>query len=77
MTSYVAADVYRISATTTSAGWTTALPATVVTAKFGQTVPVRVHAKRAAGAGATAQIRLTATSESDRTKTATATCSIT
>ncbi|MEV0455789.1 M6 family metalloprotease domain-containing protein [Catellatospora methionotrophica] len=76
VTSYVAADVYRISATTASSGWTTALPATVVTATFGQTVPVQVHARRAAGAGSAAQIRLTATSESDRTKTATATCTI-
>ncbi len=76
VTPYAGSDVYRVSAASSGTGWTTFLPATVVTARAGQTVPVQVFAKRALGARPGTQIRVTVTSESDPTKTATATCRV-
>jgi M6 family metalloprotease-like protein len=73
---YVDSDVYRISATASSAGWTTFVPSAVVSAKFGQTVPVQVYASRAAGTRPGTEIRVTVTSESDPTKSSTATCRV-
>ncbi|GIH06102.1 peptidase M6 [Rhizocola hellebori] len=73
---YANSDVYRITAAANGTGWTTFLPATVVSAGFGQTVPVLVYVKRSPGALAGTQVRVTATSESDPTKTATATCRV-
>jgi hypothetical protein len=72
---YAGADVYRISAAS-GAGWTTWLPTTVTTARFGQFAPVQVYVKRGPGADHRAQVRVTVTSESDPTKTSTATCRI-
>ncbi len=74
VSAFTGSDLYRISATATATGWTTFLPATVVSAKFGQTVPVQVFAKRAPGTRPGTQIRVTVTSESDPTKSATASC---
>jgi M6 family metalloprotease-like protein len=76
VTGFVNSDVYRLSATTTGSGWTTWLPATVTTAKFGQFSTVQVYVKRDAGASRNTRINVTATSESDPTKSSTSTCRI-
>jgi hypothetical protein len=73
VTAQAGGDVYRISAAA-GAGWSAWLPATVTTARFGQTVAVPVYAKRGTGAPRLARVRVTATSESDPTKTSTGTC---
>jgi M6 family metalloprotease-like protein len=75
VTAYLNSDVYRLSAAAGN-GWTTWLPATVTTARFGQLAPVQVYVQRPAGARRGTQVQLTATSESDPTKTSTSTCRI-
>ena len=76
VSAYTNSDVYRIVATTTDAGWTTFVPRTVVSAKFGQAAQVQVFAKRAPGTRPGTRIQVTAKSESDPTKSATATCRV-
>jgi hypothetical protein len=76
VTAYARSDVYRVAASAANPGWTTFVPATVVSAEFGRTVPVQVYAQRAPGTRPGTQIRVTVTSESDPTKTATATCRV-
>jgi M6 family metalloprotease-like protein len=76
VSAHLGSDVYRIEAATSGAGWTTWLPTTVTTARFGQTVPVRVYAKREPGASRHTRVRVTVTSESDPTATATGNCRI-
>jgi M6 family metalloprotease-like protein len=73
---YAGSDVYRVSAAVAGSGWTTWLPATVTTAKFGQIVPVQVYVKRSSGGPRRTQVRVTVTSESDPTKTAISTCHV-
>ena len=69
-------DVYRVSATSSSADWKLTLPNALAAAKAGgAAVKVDVHAFRASGA-TTTTVTLTATSESDPSKTATRTCDI-
>ena len=69
-------DVYRVSATSSSADWTLTLPNALTAAKAGELVKVRVHAGRGATGAATTTVTLTATSESDPSKTATRTCDL-
>ena len=69
-------DVYRLSATSSSANWKLTLPNALAAAKAGDVaVKVPVHALWESGAKTTT-VTLTATSESDSTKTATRTCDI-
>jgi M6 family metalloprotease-like protein len=69
-------DVYRVSATSSSADWKLTLPNALAAAKAGgPAVKVDVHAFRASGATKTT-VTLTATSESDPSKTATRTCDL-
>ena len=69
-------DVYRVSATSSSADWKLTLPNALAAAKAGDAaVKVAVHAFRASGA-TTTTVTLTATSESDPSKTATRTCDL-
>ena len=72
---YLNSDIYRLSATTTSApaGRRTCKNA-LATAKFGETVQVPVYIDKAAGAAASGSVTLTATSESDPTKSMSVTC---
>jgi M6 family metalloprotease-like protein len=73
-------DVYRVSATSSSADWTVTLPNALAAAKAGETVQVPVHVLRNAEEGEETDPRttvtLTATSEADPTKTATQTCAV-
>jgi M6 family metalloprotease-like protein len=73
VTASAGGDVYRVSAAA-GEGWSAWLPATVTTARFGQTVAVPVYAKRGTGAPRVGRVRVTATSESDPTKISTGTC---
>ncbi len=66
-------DVFRVSATSSSAGWTVTLPNVLAAAKALETVQVPVHVVHEGGAGGTT-VTLTATSETDPTKTASRTC---
>ena len=71
-------DVYRVSATSSSARWTVTLPNALAAAKVGQTVQVPVHVLRdpeTRGDNRTT-VTLTATSESDASRTATRTCNV-
>ncbi|WP_346767594.1 M6 family metalloprotease domain-containing protein [Knoellia koreensis] len=74
VTQYLGNDVYRLSATTTSAGWQVNLPNALTTAKAGETVTVPVHALASGDGTRPGKIVLTATSESDPSRTSTATC---
>ncbi|PZG50756.1 peptidase M6 [Spongiactinospora gelatinilytica] len=71
--SYLRSDVYRLSAKAHGKGWSVTLPNELATARFGETVLVPVHARRAGG-DRIGKITLTARSESDPARTATATC---
>ena len=72
VSAYVGSDVYRISAS----GATTWLPTSVMTARFGELVPVHVFVKRAPGDTHGTSVRINVTSESDPTKTAASTCRV-
>jgi M6 family metalloprotease-like protein len=71
---YFNSDVYRLSATTSAAGWEAHVKNALTTAKFGETVQVPVYIAKAAGAAASGSVTLTATSESDPTKSMSLTC---
>jgi hypothetical protein len=75
VTAFASSDVYRVSASAPS-GWTTWLPNTLATARFGATVPVSVYVKRDGAAARHTTVNLTVTSESDPTKTATTSCRV-
>ena len=75
VTAFASSDVYRVSASAPS-GWTTWLPNTLATARFGATVPVSVYVKRDAATARHTTVNLTVTSESDPTKTATTSCRV-
>jgi hypothetical protein len=66
-------DVYRLSASARTAGWSVWVPNELAAARAGRTVSAIVYAKRESGSRL-GQIRLTATSESDGTKSDTGTC---
>ena len=68
------ADVYRLTAKSSSAGWKVFLPNELAGVPAGGTAPVSVYVTRTAGLGAT--VTVTATSESDPTRTATGTCRV-
>lgn len=74
VTPYLDSDVYRLSASTSTAGWRVNLPNELATAQAGESVEVPVQALAADGTKRPAKVTLTATSESDPSKTATATC---
>jgi hypothetical protein len=76
VSAFTNADVYRISAVPAGSGWTTFVPQTVVSARFGQAVPVQIFAKREPGTRPGTRIRVTMTSESDPAQTTTATCHV-
>jgi M6 family metalloprotease-like protein len=73
VSTYLGADVYRLSATANSSGWSVRLPNALATVRAGRTGFATVYAKRASG-GRVGRITLTARSESDRRKSDTATC---
>jgi hypothetical protein len=72
-------DVYRLSASSSSADWKVTLPNALAAAKAGQTVQVPVHVLRdplTDDGDARTVVTLTATSETDQTKTASRTCNV-
>lgn len=72
-------DVYRVSATSSDAGWEVNLPNALAAAKAGETVQVPVHVLRdnkAENGSTRTTVTLTAASETDPSKTATQTCSV-
>jgi M6 family metalloprotease-like protein len=71
---YLDSDIYRLSATTRTAGWEAHLKNALATAKFGETIQVPVYIFKNTGAASSGSVTLTATSESDPTKTMSATC---
>ncbi|MFE9654537.1 peptidase M6 [Micromonospora sp. NPDC006431] len=76
VTKFVGSDVYRLSADSAGAGWTTWMPYEVVAANAGGTVQVPVYASRTAGSANQATVTLTATSESDPSKSTSVTCQV-
>ncbi|RKQ93170.1 M6 family metalloprotease-like protein [Solirubrobacter pauli] len=72
---YFNSDIYRLTATSNTTGWTAHLKNALATAEFGQSVDVPVYIDKVAGASATGSITLNATSESDPSKTQSVTCS--
>jgi hypothetical protein len=76
VTTYVGADVYRISATASDIRATTWLPTTVTTVRFGEFLPVHVFVKRAPDNSNGTEVKIDVTSESDPTKHAVSTCRI-
>jgi M6 family metalloprotease-like protein len=72
-------DVYRLSASSSSADWKVTLPNALAAAKAGQTVQVPVQVLRdplTDEGDARTVVTLTATSETDQTKTASRTCNV-
>ena len=72
-------DVFRVSASSSSADWKVTLPNALASAKAGQTVQIPVHVLRdplTDEGDARTTVTLTAKSESDASKTATRTCSV-
>ena len=69
---FLGADVYRLSATASGAGWSAQLKNALATAKFGETIQVPVYVTKGAGSGS---VTLQATSESDPSKGVSASCS--
>jgi hypothetical protein len=73
---FLSSDVYRLSASTTGAGWTAKLRNALTAVQFGDPVQVPVYVTKAVGASASGSVSLTATSESDASVTQTATCGL-
>jgi len=73
VSAYLGADVYRLSATAQSSGWSVRVPNALAVAQAGTTGTATVYAKRESG-GRLGRITLTARSESDPTRSDTATC---
>ena len=72
-------DVFRLSATSSSADWKVTLPNALAAAKAGQTVQVPVHVLRdplTEDGDARTTVTLSAKSEADSSKTATQTCAV-
>jgi hypothetical protein len=72
---FLGSDVYRLSASTTTAGWTAHLKNALATAKFGETVQIPVYIEKATGSPASGSVTLVATSESDPSKSMAVSCS--
>jgi hypothetical protein len=72
-TAFLRSDIYRLSVSVDRPGWSAQLQNALAAVKFGASITVPVHVRRAPGSEASATVMLTATSESDPTKTATAT----
>jgi hypothetical protein len=73
VSAYLGADVYRLSATAQSSGWSVWLPNGLAVEEAGRTAIATVYAKRESGSRL-GRISLTARSESDPSKSDTATC---
>jgi hypothetical protein len=71
---YLNSDIYRLSASTSAAGWEAHLQNSLATAEFGETVQVKVHIWKGAGAASSGSVTLNATSESDPSKSMSVTC---
>ena len=71
-TAFLGSDIYRLSVSVDRPGWSAQLQNALAAVKFGESVTVPVHVRRAPGSEASATVTLKATSESDPTKTATA-----
>jgi M6 family metalloprotease-like protein len=69
-------DIYRVTASSSSANWKVTLPNALAAAKAGQTVQVPVHVLRTPPGSTQTVVTLTATSETDPTKTASRTCDV-
>ena len=71
-------DIYRVSATSSSADWELTLPNALAAVPAGETAQVPVHVVRDNGDGGATRttVTLTATSESDPSQTATQTCDV-
>jgi hypothetical protein len=72
---YFNSDIYRLTATSNTTGWTAHLKNALATAEFGASVDVPVYIEKVAGAPATGSVTLNATSESDPSKSTSVTCS--
>ncbi|GLW07810.1 peptidase M6 [Microtetraspora sp. NBRC 13810] len=73
VSAYLGSDVYRLSATAESKGWTVWVPNQLATAQFGEMIKVPVQIKRDGGSHL-GKVKLTVTSEGDPSKKSTATC---
>jgi hypothetical protein len=71
-TAFLGSDIYRLSVSIDRPGWSAQLQNALAAVKFGESIAVPVHVRRAPGSEASATVTLKATSESDPTKTATA-----
>ncbi|HET6550190.1 MAG TPA: M6 family metalloprotease domain-containing protein [Solirubrobacter sp.] len=71
---YLDSDIYRLTASTSAAGWEAHVKNRFATAKFGETVQVPVYIAKAAGAAASGSVTLLARSESDPSKAMSVTC---
>ncbi len=71
---YLDSDIYRLSASTSAAGWEAHVKNVFAVAKFGETVQVPVYIAKAAGAAASGSVTLNAKSESDPSKSMSVTC---
>ena len=69
-------DIYRVTASSSSATWEVTLPNALAAAKAGQTVQVPMHVLRTPPGSAQTVVTLTATSETDPTKTDSSTCDV-
>jgi M6 family metalloprotease-like protein len=69
-------DIYRVTASSSSANWKVTLPNALAAVKAGQTAEVPVHVLRTPPGSSRTVVTLTATSETDPTKTATRTCDV-
>ncbi|MFC6084278.1 M6 family metalloprotease domain-containing protein [Sphaerisporangium aureirubrum] len=74
VSAYLNSDVYRLSASTSTKGWTTWTPNQLTALEFGKTTLIPIEVQRTKTAPRLAKITLTATSESDPTKNSTTTC---
>ncbi|KPK77544.1 MAG: hypothetical protein AMJ79_02825 [Phycisphaerae bacterium SM23_30] len=73
---YLNWDIYRLSISVDSPGWSVQLQNELAAVKFGDAKTVPVYVTRESGSASSATVTLKATSESDPTKTTTATFTV-
>ena len=73
---YLDSDIFRLSARVRGRGWTTNLPAELVTTPNGTTTGVTVHARNDFAGAPPGRVRVVARSESDPDAVARASCRV-
>jgi len=73
---YLNYDIYCLSASVNTPGWSAQLQNELAAVKFGESITVPVYVSRKPGSASSAEVTLKATSESDPTKVATATLTV-